>query len=175
MKIERTEEFLLNAETKHAISALLHRCFPGYPTRQTYFKYPPNFRYLLWEEQELIGHMGVVARPVGCQGELFPIFGIMDLCISPAHQHQKLATYLLSELEELGKKSGIDFILLIAKERELYLNNNFQVANNLCKWLLLTENRALGLVHRELPELMVKPLQLKSWPTGSIDLMGPLF
>ncbi|MBX2876838.1 MAG: GNAT family N-acetyltransferase [Saprospiraceae bacterium] len=175
MRIDRTEEFLLTAETREAISALLHRCFPGYPAHQTYYKYPPSFRYLLWEEQELIGHMGVVSRPIGYQGDLFPIFGIMDLCISPTHQHQKLATHLLSELEELGQKSGIDFILLVAKEQELYLNNKFQAAHNLCKWLLLTENRVLGLVHRELPDLMVKPLQMKSWPKGSIDLMGPLF
>ncbi|NET34736.1 MAG: GNAT family N-acetyltransferase [Cyanothece sp. SIO1E1] len=175
MRIDRTEEFLLTAETRQAISALLHLCFPGYPAHQTYYKYPPTFRYLLWEGKELIGHMGVVSRPIGHQGDLFPVFGIMDLCISPTHQHQKLATYLLSELEELGKKSGIDFILLIAKEQELYLNNNFQVAHNLCKWLLLTDNRALGLVRRELTDLMVKPLQLKSWPSGSIDLMGPLF
>lgn len=175
MRIDRTEEFLLTAETRQVISALLNLCFPGYPAHQTYYKYPPTFRYLLWEGKELIGHMGVVSRPVGHEGDFFPVFGIMDLCISPTHQHQKLATHLLSELEELGKKSGIDFILLIAKDQDLYLNNDFQVANNFCKWLLLTDNRALGLVHRQLADLMVKPLQGKAWPNGSIDLMGPLF
>lgn len=175
MRIDRTEEFLLTAETKQAISALLHRCFPGYPAHQTYYKYPPTFRFLMWEEQELIGHMGVVSRPISHDGDFFPIFGVMDLCVSPTHQHQKLATHLLSELEKLGKKSGIDFILLVAKDQELYLNNGFQMVNNLCKWLLFTGNRTLGLIHRELPDLMVKPLQPKSWPTGSIDFMGPLF
>ncbi|NRB51654.1 MAG: GNAT family N-acetyltransferase [Saprospiraceae bacterium] len=175
MRIDRTEEFLLTAETRQAISALLHRCFPGYPAHQTYYKYPPTFRYLIWEEQELIGHMGVVSRPISHDGDFFSIFGVMDLCISPTHQHQKLATYLLSELENLGKKSGIDFILLVAKDRQLYLNNNFVVVDNSCKWLLLTQNKVLGLVQRQLPGLMIKPLQHHNWPSGTIDLIGPLF
>jgi len=175
MRIDRIEEFLLTTETKKAISALLHTCFPGYPAHQTYYKYPPNFRYLAWEGQTLIGHMGVVSRLISYEGDLLPIFGIMDLCVSPAYQHQKLGSHLLRELETLGKKSGIDFILLVAKEGELYLNNGFQSEDNLCKWLLLTGNRALGLVKRQLPDLMVKPLQLKPWPGGTIDLMGPLF
>ena len=175
MRIDRQEEFLLPKKTKKAISALLHSCFPGYPTNQIYYKYPPSFRYLVWDDQDLIGHMGVVTRLISHQGDLYPIFGIMDLCIAPAHQQKKLGSQLLRELESLGRDSDIDFILLVAKEYDLYLNNGFRRVDNLCKWLILSDNKTLGLVQRPLPDLMVKPLQLKKWPIGKIDLMGPLF
>lgn len=175
MRIDRQEEFLLSKRAKQAILSLLHTCFPGYPSDQIYYKYPPTFRYLLWEDQDLIGHMGIVARLIGHQGDFYPIFGIMDLCIAPAHQQQKLATRLLEELESLGKKSDIDFILLVAKESELYANSGFRRVDNLCKWLLLSGNKTLGLVQRPLPDLMVKPVGLRDWPSGEIDLMGPLF
>lgn len=175
MRIDRQEEFLLTPHAKQAISTLLRTCFPGYPTDQIYYKYPPNFRYLIWSDEDLIGHMGIVARLISFEGEMYPIFGIMDLCIAPAYQQQKLASRLLEELESLSKKSDIDFILLVAKESDLYTNNGFVRVNNLCKWLLLSGNKTLGLVQRPLPDLMVKSMGHGEWPKGEIDLMGPLF
>lgn len=175
MRIERIEEFLLEVDQRAKISALLLTCFPGFPIDRIYFKQPPGFRYLVWEGEELIGHMGVEYRLVGHAGEMIPIFGIMDLCVLPAHQHQRLASKLLVELGQLGEKNAIDFLLLVAKEAELYENNGFFRATNSCQWLLMVGNRALGMVKRKLPELMVKPLNTKEWPGGTIEFMGPLF
>jgi len=175
MRIERIEEFLLEADQRAKISALLLTCFPGFPIDRIYFKQPPGFRYLVWEGDELIAHMGVEYRLVGHAGEMIPIFGIMDLCVLPAHQHQRLASKLLVELGELGKKNAIDFLLLVAKNKALYENNGFFAGSNTCQWLMLVDNRVLGMVKRKLPELMVKPLGKKAWPEGLIDFMGSLF
>ncbi|MEZ5038369.1 MAG: GNAT family N-acetyltransferase [Saprospiraceae bacterium] len=175
MKIEKTEEFLLNENTHTIISALLLECFPGYPKGRSYFKHPPTFRYLIWEKEALVGHMGVDYRLISHDHELIPIFGIMDLCVLPAFQHRRLASKLLIELEELGKKSGVDFLLLVAQSLDLYLNNGFLPVKNTCQWLLLSGNQSLGLVRRSIADIMVKPLQQKEWPLGMIDFMGPLF
>ena len=175
MRIERIEEFLLKAEERRKISDLLLTCFPGFPTDRIYFKYPPGFRYLVWEGDQLVGHMGVDYRLIGYAGEMIPIFGIMDLCVLPAYQHQRLASKLLTELGGLGEKNAIDFLLLVAKDKALYENNGFFSGSNTCQWLLMVGNQALGMVKRKLPELMVKPLGKKAWPEGLIDFMGPLF
>lgn len=175
MRIERIEEFLLEPDQKAKISALLLTCFPGFPTDRIYFKQPPGFRYLVWEGDELVGHMGVVYRLVSHAGDMIPIFGIMDLCVLPAYQHQRLASKLLVELGELGQKNAIDFILLVAKEMALYENNGFFPVTNTCQWLLMVGNQSMGMVKRKLPELLVKPLRTIKWPMGTIDFMGPLF
>ncbi|MCB0570043.1 MAG: GNAT family N-acetyltransferase [Phaeodactylibacter sp.] len=176
MELQRLEEFQIDDRAESQIAALLGQCFPGYPEGRAYFKQLPDFRYLCWEGGQLIAHMAVEHRMVYNDGEVFRIFGIADLCVAEAFQHRKLASRLISELSILGQNHRIDFLLLMAKDHGLYLNNGFELVANDCQWLIIQEHRALGIAHRRVPSsLMVKPLGRKQWRPGFLDLLGHVF
>ncbi|MEL6864477.1 MAG: GNAT family N-acetyltransferase [Bacteroidota bacterium] len=176
MKLQRLEEYLISPKQAASIQQLLSACFPDYPTGRTYYKQIPKFRYLYWQGNELIGHMAVEHRKMNIGGQLCTIFGVADLCVAEAHQSKKLASNLLSELEQLGKKIHIDFIVLIAQEHKLYENNGFQLVSNTCRWLMIHKEQTLGVGQRKIKEcLMYKSLRGQAWPDGLIDFMGPIF
>lgn len=176
MRLERIEEFLISGATQEAIADLLQQAFPGYPSDRTFFKQLPDFRYLFWDEEKLAAHMAVEHRMINNDGQLHRIFGVADLCVATASQRQKLATRLLQELESLGKNHAIDFIILQAQDAQLYETNGFQMQNNLCQWLLITQNNMLGIAKRRLEQsLMVKPLGEKIWRSGLVDFLGHVF
>ncbi len=176
MFIQRLEEYKIPIAVHSQISLLLTEAFSGYPKGQTYYKQLPDFRYLIWEEERLIGHMGVEHRLMNNDGQTIKVFGVADLCIAQSHQHKKLATGLLTELERLGRKYGIDFIILMAKEHQLYLSNGFDLVKNECRWLLIQNNNCLGIIHRRIDQaLMVKPLANIPWKNGVVDFLGPVF
>jgi len=176
MFIQRIEEFKIPAEVHQKIGALLSEAFWGYPKGQTYYKQLPDFRYLLWNGDQLIGHMAVEHRLMNNDDDLIQVFGVVDLCIADTFQHNKLATQLLRELEQMGRQYGIDFIILLAREHQLYLTNGFQLVKNDCRWLLIQGNKCLGIVHRKIEKtLMVKPLAGKKWKNGPVDFLGHVF
>lgn len=176
MELQRIEEYQIDKTTHLAIQGLLQHCFPGYPVERSFFKQLPDFRYLLRKDGLLIAHMSVEHRLINNDGQLIYIFGVADLCVDEAFQHQKIATRLLTELETLGKIHDIDFIVLQAKDHELYQNNGFLLQNNLCQWLLVSGNQTLGIARRRLEQsLMVKPLGEKHWKPGLTDFLGHVF
>jgi GNAT superfamily N-acetyltransferase len=176
MFIQRIEEYKIPGAVHCQIGALLEASFSGYPKGRTYYKQLPDFRYLVWESEQLIGHMAVDHRLMSVDGVPFKIFGVVDLCIADSYQRNKLATRLLEALEELGSQCNIDFIMLMAQHHPFYDSNGFQSVDNQCKWLLIQEHKSLGVIHRKMKQaLMVKPLQDKAWPEGLVDFMGHVF
>lgn len=176
MKLERLEEFQIDAQKEGHIAELLGQCFPDYPGGRIYLKQLPDFRYLCWESDGLIAHMAVEHRLVNNDGELFRIFGIVDLCVAEAFQHRKLASRLISELSILGLQHRVDFLVLMAKDHGLYLSNGFQAVSNNCRWLMIQEHQSLGIAQRRVQSsLMVKALGKKKWRPGLVDLLGHVF
>lgn len=176
MKIQRLEEFQISETVRKAIRRLMEGCFSDYPGDRIYLKQLPDFRFLTWEKDQLIAHMAVEHRMVCNEGEAFRIFGIVDLCVAAPFQHQKHASHLLEKLETLGQSHGIDFILLNAKEHQLYLNHGYQLVENTCTWVLIQSHKTIGVVRRRLDQsLMVKPLGEKKWQSGHLDFLGSVF
>jgi GNAT superfamily N-acetyltransferase len=176
MKLQRIEEFQVNPQIHEKIRQLFEECFPHYPKDRTYFKQLPNFRYLYWEGDQLIAHMGVEHRMVNNAGQLLSVFGIVDLCVSLPFQHQKIASLLLKELEKLGKEHQVDFLLLAAADTQLYLSNGFDMVSNHCKWLMIKDHAIFGVIARRLENtLMVKTLNDKEWREGGLDFLGTIF
>lgn len=174
--IQRKEEFSISETTHQAIHQLLSRNFSGYPKNQTYFKQLPNFRYLVWHQNQLIGHMAVEHRLMNNDDQIIRTFGIADLCVDLDYQHQKIGTFLLQKVEELGRNNFIDFLVLVAKDQQLYLQNGFQTVDNYCRWLWIHQQKTFGVIHRYLNHsLMIKSLQKKEWRSGSLDFLGYIF
>lgn len=176
MKIQRIEEFKINQKRHAEINELLQLCFSSYPSNRSFYKQFPNFRYLVFEEKKLIAHLAIIHRLIKVGEESFVIFGVSDLCVHPNYQHKKIASILLNELEQLGKKHQIDFITLIAQEKKFYKKNKFIVCNNDCRWLMINENQSLGIAQRSLDNaLMIKALNNKKWKKEMVDFQGVLF
>ena len=104
MKIERIEEFRITKPIRQSIRELLANCFQEYPAGRIYFKQVPDFRFLVWNKEQLIGQMAVEYRVINIANTIVRIFGVADLCVDKAYQSQKIATNLLLKLEELALK-----------------------------------------------------------------------
>ena len=108
MRVERLEEFQIEPSVHQAIGTLLRHAFPEYPDGRSFLKQIPDFRFLVWEDTQLIAHAAVEHRLI-CNDECpLRIFGIADLCVDSGFQHQRIATRLLLELETLGRIHGIE-------------------------------------------------------------------
>ena len=71
--------------------------------RENFLQTNSNFSIPGWEGKQLIGHMAVEHRLINASGRKVHIFGVVDLCVSKAFQHKKIASTLLNNLEKLGK------------------------------------------------------------------------
>lgn len=176
MDIERIEEYCLSRQTRDEISELLQKCFSDYPEGQIFYRQAPQFRLLAREKKSLVGHMGVEYRYIMADNNPFAIFGISDLCIQKDFRRRRVGASLIKELEVLGKKADVDFLVLVARDQGFYQKQGFISVPNRCRWVILTKGSTLGVAQRNLQDsLMIKPLGKTDWPDGIVDFMGHLF
>jgi GNAT superfamily N-acetyltransferase len=176
MQIEFVPEYKISNNVHKIVNQLLVESFPDYPLDRSYYKLPPQFRYPVWEDNNLIAQMGVEHRAIANTGIPARIFGSIDLCVTSSYRSQKIATTLLKQLEELGRTSGIDFLVLFADDYRLYAQNGYQRVTNICRWMKIDEHQTLGVGEESLSDcMMVKQLDKQIWQDGIVDLLGYLF
>lgn len=175
MRIERIEECKLTEPVRAKIVALLKEGFGVYPEGRTFYKQLPGFRFLTWDEEELLGHLAAEYRIINVGGDLLPIFGVADLCVTPSRQQEKIATQMLGQLERLAGTSGVEFILLTGSEPNVYQGMGFQRIERSCRWLLMNNLTSLGVIRRSVNNIMIKCLGDRPWPDGEIDFLGHIF
>jgi ribosomal protein S18 acetylase RimI-like enzyme len=120
--------------------------------------------------------MGIEHRVITNTGIPSRIFGLIDVCVASSYRSQKIATTLLQQIEELGRTSKIDFLVLFADDSRLYAENGYQRVVNLCRWLKVDEHQIIGVSEESLSDcMMVKQLGEQTWQSGIVDLLGYLF
>ncbi len=176
VNINQIEEYQVSELEHVKINQLLQQAFSGYPSDKSYYNQVPTFRLLAYQGERLIGHLGVNYRIITLNRDPFPIFGISDLCVDIEFQSQKIASSLLNKLELLAQKTLVDFLVLIADQHEVYLDNGFELVNNRGKWLIIRREMSLGIAHSKLKNcLMIKSIKGKEWETGTVDFLGSMF
>ena len=177
MELVQIEEYNLSIQNKKQIAELLGTCFPDYPTDKIFHRQMPQFRLLAYAGHDLLGQMSVVVRNIGLNNQSYPILGVSDFCVLPSQQKKGIATSLLSAVENIGKSNNFAFLLLIASNPSFYLKKGFISCRNLCRWVMLSNEKTMGIVERCLePALMVKAIGSTSWPQEEkVDFMGHLF
>lgn len=176
MEIIKIIEFDIKEATHGQITRLRNICFPETKVERSYYKQLPHFRYLAFENDLLIGHMGVDYRVISVGNCIFKIFGVIDLCVIPTHRNQGIATKILNLLSELAKEKYIDFIFLVADNKKVYLKNGFEVVSNYCSWLRIDEHKNYGVAFEIIEdEFMIKQIGIKTWCNEPIDLLGYMF
>ena len=177
MHIEKKEEYAINFETQQQIHQLLTNSFGQFPKDRIFLKQVPSFRLLVWENEKLIAQCGVVFRIMSLNESPLRIFGIMDLCVDIDYQNQKIGSNLLQHIEEIAAENNIDFILLFGGTNNFYLQNDFQLVHNNCRWVLIKEYATMGIMTRPIPDtLLVKSISGKKWNDKALlDTMGFIF
>jgi GNAT superfamily N-acetyltransferase len=176
MLIEIVPEYQLSDDVRKLANRLLVSSFPNFPLDRSYYKLLPQFRYLVWEGENLIAQMGIEHRVITNTGIPARIFGLIDLCVASSYRSQKIATTLLQRIEELGRTSKIDFLVLFADDSRLYAENGYQRVENLCRWLKVDEHQIIGVGEKSLSDcMMVKQVGEQTWQNGIVDLLGYLF
>lgn len=167
-------EHAITPAMRAEIHTVLDECFPGYPAR-SYFKQLPHLRYLGREGGRLVAHMGVDHRVINNGGSVLQIFGIVDLCVVASVRSRGYARRLLEQIEDLGRRSAVDAVLLFADDPRLYLATGYRQAPAMVRWLMVNEHESTGIAERPVDELMVKMVNEKPWNPGIVDLLGFLF
>ncbi len=120
--------------------------------------------------------MGVEHRVITNTGTAARIFGLIDLCVASPYQGQNIATTLLQQVEELGRTSRVDFLVLFADDSRLYIKNAYQQVTNLCRWMKVDEHQTIGVGEESMSDCMlVKQIGVQKWQYGMVDLLGYLF
>lgn len=179
MKIEKIFEYEINGQLRTKLQQLLVECFTEeYPKDRIYFKQLPHFRFIAIDDKnQVIGQVGLDYRVMNLNGKPIRVLGIIDLCVSKTKRSQGIGSLLLSEIDDFCEGKSVDFLLLFADNKKLYLNAGFKSVNNECTWLKIDDETqtTYGIGHEIINELMVKEVGNKKWENGKIDLLGYLY
>ena len=170
-------EYAISAEVGSQLQILLDQCFPDIFEGRTYFKQLPHVRLLAMDEGSVVAQVGIDARVVTVGGTTVSIFGLIDLAVHPASRGKRIGTQLLAEAERIACAGEREFLVAMADRHDLYLKQGYdRVQPALTKWLAIEDRQSVELMTRDLSNcFMVKPLTEKSWPAGTIDMLGYIF
>jgi predicted acetyltransferase len=171
----RPADDLKETERDQLIS-LLSSCFvgPGNEVFQTqiFWREAPQHRMLCFDASaricaQLAGH----DKSLSVGERQLRVLGIAELAVLETCRGQGLARLLLERMEAWAQAQGFGFCVLSGKT-EIYSRLGYQGARNIFlyqDWPSLTPRR------NALPNIQYKALGSRAWPTGEIDLKGPLW
>lgn len=158
-----------------ALAELLDVAFPSTFEGRTFYKQQPHLRLLAFEQERLIGHVGLDLRAITIGGQVYEIVGIIDLCVARGMRRKAIGSHLLGAAEGLG--TGRSFSVLFADDHRIYQANGYdRIRPAVTRWLAIDNLRSHSVIERDLSGLlMAKSLGFRPWPHGKIDLLGHLF
>ncbi|MGH4117469.1 GNAT family N-acetyltransferase [Clostridium sp.] len=176
MEITKINEYDIDVKSEKKILNLLQECFPdSYTSDRIYYKQIPHFRYLAFDKDILIGHVGLDYRVMNLNGVAIRVLGIVDICIKEEYRGNGLAAKLLQTIEGFSAAHSLDFLLLFTDIEPFYLKNDFISVNNTCKWTKIDEHKTLGIGEEIIKELMIKQTGNKVWKNGYLDMLGYMY
>jgi GNAT superfamily N-acetyltransferase len=176
IKIIKLNEYEIDDKLEKSLQNLLIESFPNiYPQNRIYFKQLPHFRYLAYDNETLIAHVGLDYRVMSLNGNSIKVLGIIDLCVKKEYQGKNVASILLNKIDEFARIHHIDFLLLFADVETVYARNGFTTVKNICKWLKISEYKTVGIGEEEVEGLMIKKIGQKDWEDGYLDMLGYLY
>ncbi|CDN44820.1 GNAT family N-acetyltransferase [Paenibacillus sp. P22] len=179
LRIEQVWETDLNKEMTAAIQGLLLQSFPDiYPKDRIFFKQLPHFRFLAYDsENRLIGHAAADYRMMNAGGKPVRVLGVIDLCVEASSRLRGVGSALLAAMDRFCEGRAIDFILLFADDRTLYLKNGYHPVQAKCKWMKVNHETlsTAGIGSEDMDALMVKQVGPDRWNEGELDFLGYLY
>lgn len=176
MEIIKINEYDIDIKLEKNILNLLAEGFPDYYTKdRIYYKQIPHFRYLAFDNDILIGQVGLDYRVMNLNGNVIKVLGIIDICIKKEYRGKGIGSKLLEIIGNFSIEHKLDFLLLFTDNAAFYNKNGFIKVKNICKWTKINEHKTLGIGEEEVQELMIKKTWNKDWEDGYLDLLGYLY
>ena len=176
MRIEERIEYDIEPQLHAAITKLREESFPEDHKPRSYYQQLPHFRFLAYEDETLVGHMGVDHRVVSVGESVFSTFGVIDLCVREKYQGRGVGSALLGRILQLAKDKGIDFVILVSDIDRFYEKHGFIVITPEFRWLRIYDHKTVGIGNMRLDvPMMVKQIGKNPWPDKPVDLLGYLF
>lgn len=136
MDFLKINEYDIDIQMEKKLLDLLVESFPElYPKDRIYYKQMPHFRFLVFENDTLIGQLGLDYRVMNLNGNPIKVLGIIDICTKKDYRCKGIGSKLLEKVECFAKTRKVDFLLLFADEEAFYKRNGFMKVKNICKWV----------------------------------------
>lgn len=146
------------------LRALLSLCFGvEFKNKRYAFEMPPH-RWLVREEDEVVGHLAVHEKTFECDGISVPFIGIAEVCVAPSHRGRGFVRAMLGEAER--HFNAVQFAILLG-DPEVYGSSGYRPVGNV---YLPFKDAA-----KPNPDVLVKPLGSRLWPQGAVVIEGPPF
>lgn len=177
MQIDVVQEYALAETQKRELGRLLAEAFDYASEFRTriYFKQLPQRRIILSEDGHIQAQVGLEHRVIGTETGPASILGLIDVAVRGGFRHRGFATKLLQHAETLACDGDIDFMMLFAQDRSIYEKVGFRPVDNPLRWVQIHDHTTLGIAEEPVEELMIKETGTRTWPAGTVDLLGYLF
>ncbi len=177
LEIRKYSEFELSEEIQEQVAILLQKCFQETDYHGLhYYKQLPQYRLLAYEDEMLVGHIGIDYRIMRLNDQPIKVMGIISFCVVEERRRHYIGSFLLEEVERLATDANADFIFLFSKVASIYLKHDFKPVDNICTWLKIDNHKSLGMGDEFIQkEIMVKKISCKKWEAGNLDLLGYLY
>lgn len=168
-------EIDLTKTQQKAIETLRNQSFPDHQVERSYFKQLPHMRALQYEENQLIGYLGLDYRVIKVGDMAYKVLGVIDFCVAEQHRRQNIGSSMLSEVSSFAENRDVDFIMLISDLKEFYSSRGYININGTHSWLRLHEHTNYGVAVEHIDEFYVKPISGKRWAEGDVDWLGYMY
>ena len=176
MRIDIFPEYQVSANLHANITALRNENFPDYSVPRSYGKQLPNLRVLAFEEEKLVGYLGIDHRVMRFGQTPISTFGVIDLCVDSRLRGQGIGTLLLEKVEGVALSAEINALILMADDHRIYEKFGFELFNAECSWLRIDEHQQYGVGTENFSgELMIKTLSPDLKLEGPVDFLGYMF
>jgi len=180
MTYQFTTEYQITKEISHQINLLLKHSFGNdFYKGRDYFKQIPHHRLLLWEEEELVAHLGVDHRVMSLDGNPVYTFGIIDFCVHESCRGKGLGKNILEYIEKIARESShkVDFLFLVTDTPAYYAKLGYSAVQHEIIWLKIDQHQSLGLGKEKIDDVsfMIKVISGKPWEAEQLDMLGYMF
>ena len=176
MEISLKSEFNLTSTDYEQIFKIRKACFPEGNISNHYGKQLPTGRILVIDDDQLIGHVGLMLRMIRINNAQYRTMGIQDVVVDSAYRNKGIMTAMMDKAETLAVESNCSLMMLFSSEPKIYQRLGFNITVVEMEWLKIHEGRNLGTGREHVEEAMIKFLSVdQPKEISSIDMLGHIF
>lgn len=175
MQVEAIDEQNLTPQDEQRIMLALQQAFTEGFEDRSFYQQRHNKRFIVRNDDVIIGHMAVCYRSIRMNDQLVRIAGLAEVATDPDFRGQGIASKLMTVVLDYVQGTQADFFLLFGV-RAMYEGNGFRAVPNAVTYVDMqgAETGSVSL----LPKTYLMVQQLKDIPwddTAHIDLLGHMF
>jgi predicted N-acetyltransferase YhbS len=165
----------VSEELDLAIRQLLCRCFPAdadaFSRNRAWHDSAPSYSVVYCENDDVLGHIGIVVRVVRCGDVQVTVAGVQNMCVAPERRHTGLSQQLMTAALSEARLRGLSFgLLFCVPELETFYQRQGWSRTNEPATMLDETGQAAPIPGKNIA--MFIELASQPFPPGPIDLQG---